>query len=423
MENENRTVVEETTQQSEVTAFESAKPKKNKKKLIFIILAIVVVATAAITGYFIADEENTLTNQKKQIINSIKTDDSENFNSYVKYLNNNTYASDNRKAKEFLGLGKTALEESKYSYALTLFENSINSSEKHKQEIFDILYKNALSSEDKDRFYAHAKLIIDLGGTLDESVSAKSKEHLLASIATGKYSDYSDNLNQYTSLGYAADDEVNDKIYSVANECFNSKEYSEAVKWFELYKGEKDISETYKEAVYEHIIYILFSGTINAYSENFKNEREEALHYLTKEEMKNYKQSEGIRLYCRIMNASSGLQSGKNKHSDEDKYIKSKLLFPNSYKFLEKTITSDYYIKKGNKDDTCIIGYDCIVAYSAMNKYGYTVSDTEVLHLTTDVDLDGSDYILALKIFNNISSENMEKYARTGEFTNNQTAL
>ncbi len=413
MDNENISAIEVTTE----------KQKTNKKKLIFIILAIVVAVAVAAVGYFIADEESALDNQKNQIINGIKSEDSEKFNSYIDYLNKNTYASDSRKAKEFFELGKTALEENSHTYALTLFENSINSSEKHKQEIFDILYEKALSAENKDSFFVNAKLIIDLKGTLDDAMAVKAKEYFLDSIAAGKYPDYSANLNQYKSLGYTIDDEVNEKIYTVANECFNAKNYSEAVKWFDLYEGKKDIAEIYKEAVYEHIIYILFSGTIGASSEEFENEREEALHYLQKDEIKNYKQSEGIRLYCKMMNASYTLQKGRSKHSDEDKYIKSKLLFPDSYQFLEKSITSDYYIKQGSKDDTCIIGYECIIAYSAMNKYGYTVSDTETLNLTVDVALDGADYILALKIFNNISSENMEKYARTGEFTNNQIAL
>ena len=413
MENENISVIERTEK----------KTKKSKKKLILIILAIIVAIAAIVVGYFIADEEKTLDNQKNQIINSIKSDDSEKFNSYIDYLSKNTYASDNRKAKEFFELGKTALEENKFPCALSLFENSLGLSEKHKQEIFDVLYEKTLSAESMDGFFAYSKLIIDLEGTLDDAVSAKAKEYFLNSIAPGKYSEYSDNLNSYTSLGYTADDEVNEKIYTVANECFNAKNYSETIKWFELYDGKNDISETYKEAVYEYVIYILFSGTIGAYSEEFENEREEALHYLQKEEMKNYKQSEGIRLYCRMINATHTLQKGRYKHSDEDKYIKSKLLFPDSYKFLEKSITSDYYIKQGGKDNTCVIGYDCIVAYSAMNKYGYTVSDTEVLHVTVDIALDGADYILALKMFNNISSEIMEKYARTGEFANNQVAL
>ena len=292
MDNEIKTEIEEVTPATHNvgTTFEDKKLKKRKKIIIFVIAIIVTILVVSV-GCYVADNEEIINYQKDAIINDVKADDNENFNSHIDSFAQNTYASNNRRAKEFFELGKTTLEDNKYSYALTLFENSVNLNDKYKQKIFDVLFEKISSAEDKDNFYANAQLVLDLGGTIDENYSTKAKEYLLNSIEIGKYSDCSTTLSQYTSLGYAVDDEINEKMYSTANECFNAKNYGESIKWFELYEGNKDASKKYKEAIYEHVIYILFSGTLGAHSEEFEDERAEALHYLSKDGMKNYKQS------------------------------------------------------------------------------------------------------------------------------------
>jgi hypothetical protein len=72
---------------------------------------------------------------------------------------------------------------------------------------------------------------------------------------------------------------------------------------------------------------------------------------------------------------------------------------------------------KMDGDNKAKICYDCTIVYSAMNRYGYTVTDTYDVTYSNSFSLGGSDYVLALKVFANVSDENMLKYARTGKFT------
>lgn len=403
-------------------AEKTAEKKKKKKKKLLIILGVVAAIILFVVVKNSISNSITFGEQVDRVSAAITAEEfnSEDFEDAVHYLNVNPDYSDGKKAKKFFKLGQEAIEAKNLNCYEDLFNKCIEKDEDYKEKVINEIKAALESAEDYVAFFDYAAYYITLGETLDDASVAKAKTYLSESVAADKFSDYQKMLKVCESVGVKADDATNEKIYTVAMEEYNAKNYPEAYNWFGVYSGKKDVKAAKQEATYEYVIQALFGEIIEL---DIDDEFEWAKELLSTEEMKNYKQSEGVRLYCNLADAALASYRDSKKENAQDEYIKGKLLFPNSYRFLGKSVTSDFYIKKADGEDKAKICYDCTIAYTAMNKYGYTVTDTYDITHSNSFSLDGSDYLLAVKIFNNFSNENMLKYARTGEFTNTKVTF
>lgn len=402
-------------------AEKKAEKKKKKKKKLLIFAAVIVALILFVTVKNTISNSITFNEQYDRVSAAVAAEeyDAEEYETAIQTIGDNTTVSDKKKVKSYFKLGKEAVEVKNLNCYEDLFNKCVEKDEKYKEKVTKLISEAIESSEDYVEFFDYAAYYISLGGKLDEASVSKSKEYLSGSIAAGKFDDYEKMIKVCESIGVKSDDGINAKIYSVAMEAYNAKNYEEAYKWFGVYEGKEDIKSAKQEATYEYVIQVLFGASID---NGIDDEFEWAKELLSTDEMKNYKQSEGIRLYCNLADAAlKSYRNSQNKNA-QDKYIKSKLLFPDSYNFLGKSVTSDFYMKKSG-DDEAKICYDCTIAYSAMNKYGYTVRDTYNVTNSQSFNLNGSDYLLAVKVFNNFSNENMLKYARTGEFTNTKVTF
>lgn len=396
--------------------------KKKKKKRLLIILGVVVAIVLFVMVKNAISNSITFGEQVDRVSAAVAAEEfnSDEFKDAVHNLNVNPDYSDSKKAKKFFVLGKEAIEAKNLNCYEELFNNCIEKDEDYKEKVAKEIKSAIQSAEDYVAFFDYAAYCSTLGESLDDESVAKAKTYLSESIAIGKFSDYEKMLAVCEAVGVKGDDATNAKVYAVAMEAYNAQNYPEAYNWFGAYSGKEDIKSAKQETTYEYVIQVLFGEIIEL---DIDDEFEWAKELLSTEEMKNYKQSEGIRLYCNLADAAlKSYRNSQNKNAQDD-YVKSKLMFPDSYRFLGKSVTSDFYMKKADEEDKAKICYDCTIAYTAMNKYGYTVTDTYNVINSQSFSLNGSDYLLAVKIFNNFSNENMLKYARTGEFTNTKVTF
>lgn len=394
-----------------------AEKKKKKKKRLLIIFAVIAALIIFVFVKNAISNSITLNEQADRVSSAIVAEeyDYEEYMEAADTIGRNQTISDSKKAKTYFKLGKEAIEAKNLNCYDDLFDRSIAKDEKYKAKVVEYIGEAMAAAETNEEFIDYAAYYISLGETLDEASVAKIKAYLIESIAVDKFEEYNEKLKTCEALGLTADDEMNAKIYAVAMEAYNAKNYAEAYRWFGIYNGKEDIKSAKQEATYEYVVQVLFEDIITV---GIDDPRDWAFEVLSTEEMKNYKQSEGIRLYCKLADAAlKSYRNSQNKNAQDD-YVKGKLMFPDSYRFLGKSVTSDFYMKKVDEEGEAKICYDCTIAYSAMNKYGYTVTDTYDVTNWSSFSLNGSDYLLAVKIFNNFSNENMLKYARTGEFTN-----
>lgn len=402
-------------------AYDLIKKDKRKKRCIKCMVGCISLIAAIFAIIFLKNFISTQITISKQIdaISSAMVAeeyDADVFNNAVSTFNKNTTVSDKRKAKKFYKLGLKAVELNNLNCYKSLFNNGIKLNGSYKEKVTENVYNAMSSAENTENFLSYATYYTSLGGKLDDKSAAKIKAWLVEAISPGNMSKYEKRLKVFQSNGLSVDNEINDKIYGVACELYKNKKYAETLEWLKIYKGKEDVKAMRQESTYEYVIQTLFYEIINP---DVDDRTEWARIMLSTDEMKNYKQSEGIRLYCEIEDAALSLYRVRNTLTrSQENFIKDRLLFPNTFQFIDKRQTSDYYMKKGDEKDECKICCDYAIAYRAMNRYGYYVSDIYNLTTTYSVDLDGSDYLLAVKIFNNFSVENMLKYARTGEFTN-----
>ncbi len=393
---------------------EKKKKKKKRMLIIFIIIAAIIIFSFVKNA---VSNSITLNEQSDRVSAAIAAEeyDSEAYRNAANTIDANQTVSDKKKSKAFFNLGKEAVELKNLNCYEDLFNRSIAKEESYKEKVAQYIYEAMSSAENNEEFLDYATYYISLGKALDDTSAAKVKAYLVEAIAVGKFSEYNEKLEASKALGLTTDDEINAKIFDTAMKAYKAKNYAEAYRWFNIYTGKEDIKAAKQESIYEYVIQVLFEDII---TDGIDDPRDWAFEILSTDEMKNYKQSEGIRLYCSLADAALAAYRDSKDQNAQDDYVKSKLMFPDSYRFLGKSITSDFYMKLSDEDGKAKICYDCTIAYTALNKYGYTVTDTyNVIH-SNSFSLNGSDYILAVKIFNNFSNENMLKYARTGEFTN-----
>lgn len=393
---------------------EAKKKKKKKRRIILGVIAAMFLLSIIKNVLAITVVPSIILGQQvDEVYATIVAEeyDSDEYESAIEKIDKNKDVSDAKKAKKYFKLGKEALKVANLDCYEDLFDKSIENNEKYKNKVLKKIESAIASSEDDVTFFDYAEYYHSLGGTLDDESIARVKTHLTNSVVSGKFSDFEKVLTFCESIGIKADDATNKKIYNVAMKAYKAKNYSEAYSWFNAYSGKKDIKATKKEATYEYVLSVLFGDSQILYPRDWAREM------LSTKEMKNYKQAEGIRLYCNLMDSAMDVYRNSKNENAQDAFVKSKLLFPDSYRFIGKSVTSDYYMKMDG-DNKAKICYDCTIVYSAMNRYGYTVTDTYDVTYSNSFSLGGSDYVLALKVFANVSDENMLKYARTGKFTN-----
>ena len=247
------------------------KKKKDIKKIIFIALGTVAVLVAV---FFIgrAISITKTFNEQKDCISAMIIRggyDSDSFKNAVGVIDRNEQVSDKRKAKAFFELGVEAVDK-KINLYKTLFNRSIKNNEDYKEKVIEQINNALQSAESDNELLSYAEYSVSLGKKLDETTLAKIKTYVLKSIALGKFDEYNKKLEKCASLGFVADDEVQDKIYTVATTAYGKKNYTEAYKWFNIYKGKNDIKAKLQESTYEYVIQVLFAGGINP---DIKDER------------------------------------------------------------------------------------------------------------------------------------------------------